>query len=331
MFALQFDLMKIVPARYILENALRTGQLEPGALVVESSSGTFALGLAIVCANLGLRLSLVTGQLEESVEWRLRNLGATIEKIFSGRGYMGGIQQKRLDRLSEVLKANPGAFWPRQYDNPLHPAAYAMLAESVGQELGRVDFLVASVGSGGSICGFARILRKTNPNLKVVAVDHNLSVLFGPTSGQATPLCRECYEPLLGMGSDIVIANLDHTQCDEVHWVPVAQMVRALHSLHARSGLLLGPTTGAAYSVAEWISQCNPGSRILTLFPDHGIRYMKAVYNDGWLAERAEELKRKWNSPMAVDSPVSVGSDWAYFPWRRRSYREVLGHGPVSR
>lgn len=331
MFALKFDLMKIVPARYILENALETGQLRPGGLVVESSSGTFALGLAIVCANLGLRLSLVTGQLEESVEWRLRHLGASIEKIFSGKGYMGGIQQKRLDRLSHVIAENPGAFWPRQYDNPLHPAAYGALAESIAQDLGKVDFLVASVGSGGSICGFARVLRKSNPNLKVIAIDHNLSVLFGPTSGEATPLCRECYEPLLGMGSDIVIANLDHTQCDETHWVPVAQMIRAVHSLHAQKGLLLGPTSGAAYSVAEWISKCNPGRRVLTIFPDHGIRYMKTVYDGQWLSERAEELEREWHAPTPVNSPVSVGADWSIFPWRRRSYREVLGHGPVPR
>lgn len=331
MFALRFDLMKIVPARFILEHALQTGQLEPGGLVVESSSGTFAMGVAIVCANKGLRLSLVTGQLEESVEWRLRHLGASIEKIFSGKGYMGGIQQKRLDRLSHVLAENPGAFWPRQYDNPLHPAAYANLAEAVAKELGKVDILVASVGSGGSICGFARVLRETNPHLKVIAVDHNLSVLFGPTSGQATALCRECYEPLLGMGSDIVIANLDHSECDEVHWTPVAQMIRAVHSLHARNGLLLGPTSGAAYSVAEWASRRHPGSRVLTIFPDHGIRYMRTIYDGAWLEQRAEELKREWHDPIAVDSPVSVGADWSYLAWQRRTYREMLGHGPVSR
>jgi cysteine synthase len=331
LFALQFDLMKIVPARFILETAVRTGALQRGGLVIESSSGTFALGLAIVCANLGLRLSLVTGQLEESVEWRLRHLGASIEKVFSGSGYMGGIQQKRLDRLRQVMAANPGSYWPRQYDNPLHPLAYAELAESTARSLGRIDYLVASVGSGGSISGFARVLRKTNPGLQVIAVDHNLSVLFGPTSAEATPLCRECYEPLLGMGSDIVIPNVDHTQCDEVHWTPVAQMIRAVHQLHQRYGLLLGPTAGAAYSVADWIAQAHPDRRVLTIFPDHGIRYMQTIYHSAWLKPREEELQRVWAQPVMVDSPTRVGSDWARFDWGRRSYAEVLGHGPVSR
>lgn len=329
--ALQFDLMKIVPARFILETAVRTGALQKGGLVIESSSGTFALGLAIVCANLGLRLSLVTGQLEESVEWRLRHLGADIEKVFSGSGYMGGIQQKRLDRLAQVMAANPGSYWPRQYDNPLHPQAYAELAESTARSLGRIDYLVASVGSGGSISGFARVLRKTNPWLQVIAVDHNLSVLFGPTTAAATPLCRECYEPLLGMGSDIVIPNVDHTQCDEVHWTPVAQMIQAVHQLHRRYGLLLGPTAGAAYSVADWIARAHPDRRVLTIFPDHGIRYMQTIYQSSWLRAREEELQRVWPQPVVVDSPTRVGADWARFDWGRRSYTEVLGHGPVSR
>lgn len=331
LFAMQFDLMKIVPARFILETALKTGELKKGGLVVESSSGTFALGLAIVCANLGLRLSLVTGQLEESLEWRLRQLGASIEKVFSGSGYMGGIQQKRLDRLKEVMADNPGSYWPRQYDNPLHPQAYAALAASAAQSLGRIDFLVASVGSGGSISGFARVLRQSNPGLSVIGVDHNLSVLFGPTSADATPLCRECYEPLLGMGSDIVIPNVDHAQIDEVHWVPVAKMIQAIHHIHHQYGLLLGPTAGAAYAIADWIAQANPGSRVLTIFPDHGIRYMRTVYNAEWLNPRAEELQRTWAQPVRVESPTNVGRDWACFSWGRRSYPEVLGHGPVSR
>ena len=331
LFALQFDLMKIVPARFILETALKTGELKEGGLVVESSSGTFALGLAIVCANLGLRLSLVTGQLEETLEWRLRHLGASIEKIFSGSGYMGGIQQKRLDRLSQVMADNPGSYWPHQYDNPLHPLAYAALAEATAKSLGKIDYLVAAVGSGGSICGFARVLRNSNPGLSVIAVDHNLSVLFGPTSADATPLCRECYEPLLGMGSDIVIPNVDHAQCDEVHWVPVAKMIHAIHHIHSRYGLLLGPTAGAAFTIADWIAKAHPDSRILTIFPDHGIRYMRTVYNAEWLNARAEELQRTWSQPVVVDSPTKVGRDWARFPWGRRSYPEALGHGPVSR
>ncbi|MCI5150775.1 MAG: pyridoxal-phosphate dependent enzyme, partial [Candidatus Electrothrix sp. MAN1_4] len=205
LFAEKYDLMKIVPARFIIKQALETGALKKNGLVIESSSGTFAMGLALVCANLGLRLSLVTGPLEASVRWRLEHLGADIEIIPDAGKTLGGIQQARLNRINQIIEKNPRAFWPQQYSNPLHPASYAPIAESVEKRIGKIDLLVASVGSGGSICGMARVLRKSNPSLSVVAVDHNLSVLFGPTSGRAYPLCQECYIPLLGMGSDIVI------------------------------------------------------------------------------------------------------------------------------
>lgn len=332
LFAVKFDLMKIVPARFILENALKTGELEPGGLVVESSSGTFALGLAMVCANLGLRLSLVTGPLEPSVRWRLEHLGASIESVPSEAGQtLGGIQQARLDYLQGVLEKNPGAFWPQQYTNPLHPAAYADIATWLGESIGDVDFIVASVGSGGSMCGMSRILRKTNPDLQVVGVDHNLSVLFGPTTGEAYPLCQECYVPLLGMGSDIVIPNLDHAECDEVHWLPVAKMINAVHDLHSQYGLFLGPTAGAAYAVADWVAANNPGKNVLTIFPDHGIRYLQTIFDPQWLGERQDELKRDWSNPVAVDSPTKVAKDWEYIQWQRRTYQQVMGHEPVSR
>ena len=332
LIAVKFDLMKIVPARYILEDALARGVLQKGGLVLESSSGTFALGLALVCANIGLRLSLVTGPLEPALRWRLLHLGATIESVPAAAGLgLGGIQQARLDRLAEILAENPGAFWPRQYTNPLHPESYAPIARWLADSLGKVDFLVGSVGSGGSVCGMSRILRQHNPELSVLAVDHNLSVLFGRTSARVNALCQECYVPLLGMGSDVVIPNLDHTECDEVHWVPVAKMIQAIHHIHQRYGFLLGPTAGAAYAVAEWAARMNPGKKVLMIFPDHGIRYMQTVFNPDWLAARAEELRRDWPAPKWVAHPTKVAGDWERFAWQRRSYQEVLGHEPQSR
>lgn len=329
--AAQFDLMKIVPARHILQRALDTGRLKAGGLVVESSSGTFALGLALCCVEMGLRLSLVTGPMEASLRWRLEHLGATIDLVPSAEGGLGGIQQARLDRLQQVMADVPGAFWPQQYTNPLHPEAYAPIARQLGEAMGRVDYLVASVGSGGSMCGMARVLRETNPDLKVIGVDHNLSVLFGQTTARVHPLDDECYIPLLGMGSDIVIPNLDHTQCDEVHWLPVARMIRGIHHLHRTYGLLLGPTAGAAYAVADWIAAAHPEANVLTIFPDHGIRYMKTVYDGAWLAARADELARDWSAPRWVDGPAAVEGEWSRVAWGRRTYEEVNGHEKRSR
>lgn len=330
--AAKFDLMKIVPARYIVEQALKSGKLQPGGLVVESSSGTFALGLAQVCATLGLKLTLKTGPLEPVVAWRLKHLGAHFDTVeLDDANELQDQQEQRINMVKQTLRDVPGAFWPCQFDNPQHPEAYGAIAQNIGENLGKVDILVATIGSGGSLFGFYRGLREANPNIKVIAVDHNLSVIFGPTSEKVYPLCDENYVPLLGMGSDIVFKNVFHNECDEVHWVPIAQMINAAHDLHRTTGLLVGPTSGAALSVANWVAANNPDSNVLTVFPDHGIRYMNTVYDPHWLSEREDELKRTWAAPEVCSSPTEVAGEWTCFDWGRRSYEEVLGYPPLSR
>lgn len=331
LFAAKFDLMKIVPARYIVEQALASGALKPGGLVVESSSGTFALGLAQVCTTLGLRLTLKTGPLEPIVEWRLRHLGAHIDTIESNAGNLREIQEQRFDLVRKTLEEVPGSFWTRQHDNPQHPAGYVPVARAIGEQLGKVDILVGTVGSGGSLCGFARPLREANPDLEVVAVDHNMSVCFGLTSERVYPLCAEQWLTLLGMGSDIVFPNVCHSECDEVHWVPIAQMIHAIHELHRTTGLLVGPTSGAALTVANWLARNHPDHRVLTILPDHGIRYVDTVYHPSWLRERADELQRTWAEPVRCETPTEVAGEWTWFPWGRRSYDEVFGYPPAHR
>ncbi|WP_164517422.1 pyridoxal-phosphate dependent enzyme [Tabrizicola piscis] len=326
--AAQFDLMKMVPARKIILDAMDQGRLIQGGHVVESSSGTFALALAILSSALDFRLTLVTGPLDSALKWRLTQLGAQLEIVPDGIGYQGGIQQKRLDRLADILRDDPSAFWPQQYENPSNPASYSDLAALFQLEVGDVDILVATVGSGGSISGTSRYLRAAGRALEVHAVDHNLSVLFGSSPASVQSLCHECYEPLLGMGADIVIGNLDHTQCDVVHWVPVALMINAVHKLHRETGLLVGPTAGAAYVVADWLARENPTKTVVTIFPDHGIRYLSSVFSADWLQPRAGMLTYQQSAPVNVDHPTGVDGRWCSFDWARRSYVDVLGYPP---
>ncbi|OUD12288.1 PLP-dependent cysteine synthase family protein [Thioflexithrix psekupsensis] len=331
LFAAKFDLMKIVPARYIVEQALKSGELKPDGLVVESSSGTFALGLAQTCATLGLKLTLKTGYLEPIVEWRLRHLGAHIDTVTNAAGNLREIQEQRFALVRKTLEEVPGSFWTRQHDNPQHPAAYEPISRSIGESLGKVDILVATVGSGGSLCGFAKPLREANPELKVIAVDHNMSAIFGLTTGRAYPLCEENWLSMLGMGSDIVFPNVCHQACDEVHWVPIAQMINTVHDLHRTTGLFVGPTSGAALSVANWMARQYPACRVLAVLPDHGIRYMDTIFNPNWLNKNTEELQRTWSEPELCQSPTEVAGEWTYFPWQRRSYEEVFGHAITHR
>lgn len=152
--SLRFDLMKFTPALRILDDACSSGALPPGGAIYESSSGTFALALAIISAIRGYKLTLVTGPVSEVVRWRLEGLGATLHVVSASRCCEGGIQKARLEVLDELLAGNESAFWPRQYTNPLNARSYEALACELVEGGLDVDILVGSVGSGGSLFGW---------------------------------------------------------------------------------------------------------------------------------------------------------------------------------
>jgi cysteine synthase A len=205
---------------------------------------------------------------------KLKALGCHLHVV--ERMGKGGWQGARLERLHEVMAANPDAYWPRQYDNPDNPAAYTELAHELLWEMGGVDLLVGPVGSGGSLCGTARELRRTCPDLRVVAVDAVGSVIFG----QPDSLDR-CQR---GLGNSIVPANVDISEIDEVHWLNDREAFTATLDLARQQQIFAGNSSGSCYAVLRWLSgQVASGARIVGIFPDRGDRYVGTVYNpDYW-------------------------------------------------
>lgn len=328
----QFDIMKLVPAYALVRKALETGALKPNGLVIESSSGTFGLALAIVCKHFDVNLSLVTGPLSPSVRWRLENLDVAIQILEKPTGEEGGIQADRKKVLLDLLDKNPDSFWPQQHTNPDNPLSYSgEVADTIFDASGPIDVLVCSVGTGGSISGLGSALRQKNTDAKIVAVDHNSSILFGPTTGQVNRLCTDAYNAVLGMGADVVASNLRHSLVDQVHWVPMSNMVQAVHRLHREAGVLIGPTGGATYLVGSHIKSITPKARVLCITPDHGFRYADTVFNVDWLAEYSQEIQSASLAPIEIERPQDVTSEWVYMDWHRQSYKDALGHDPISR
>lgn len=331
-YAAKFDLMKFTPAKRILDEALACGRLKEGGEVIESSSGTFALALALLSSFYGLRLTLVTGPVSPIVRWRLESLGAKLHVVPSANNCEGGIQQARLHVLHRLLEEHPQAFWPQQYTNPLNSLSYGRIADNISKEIPRIDTIVASVGSGGSLFGMARFLRANrNPQLKVVAVDHNRSVIFGAEPKHITKMCRETFEQLLAMGAGIPMGNVEFEACDVIHWTPIPLMVQQVHRFHQTSGFMVGPSSGAVLAVAEWEAKQNPHKTILSILPDHGMRYIDTMFNPEWLSRWPDDMARTWTSPSEVKSPRHVVPDWCMYRWNRSSFSQVLGHLPVPR
>ncbi|HST63107.1 MAG TPA: pyridoxal-phosphate dependent enzyme, partial [Longimicrobium sp.] len=231
-----FPILKLLPAQYIVRKARETGELPPGGAIAETSSGTFGLALAMVAGQQGHPLSLISDPtLEPGFRRRLEDLGATVH-VVSDPGPSGAWQRARLEYLEALLEENPGTFCPRQYSNPQNPASYAPCAELLAQAVGEVDCLVGPVGSGGSLCGTASHLRLLSPELEVIAVDAQRSVIFGQSDARRT---------LKGIGNSIVPGNVDHTAVDVVHWVSAPESFLATRQLHRKHGVFMGPTSGA--------------------------------------------------------------------------------------
>lgn len=314
LFAVKFSLMKMIPARYIFDRAEEEGTLRPGTTVLETSSGTFALALARLCAQRSYPLIIVSDPEIESLRLRLENLGARLEVVRS-TGDDGGIQAVRLRRLRELQAERPDHFFPNQYGNANNPGSYAPVAELIAEAVGRVGCLIGPVGSGGSMCGTTRYLRTLLPEMRAVGVDTFGSVLFG------TP---ERPRSLRGLGSSILPPNVDQTVFDEVHWVDAAVSFLATRQLYRDHDVYAGPTSGAAYLVARDLCERST-ERVAFICPDTGDRYRDTVYHEAWLREHQLLATSIPTAPVRVAHPREAEPPWACFDWQRRSLAEVLG------
>ncbi len=310
-----FRLMKLVPAKYIIERAIAEKQLRPDVPVLETSSGTFALGLGIVCTEKRIPFHIVSdAAIDARLQARLRQLGGHVQIVGANAASGANIQVLRLEALQEQLHHRPGAFWTRQYDNPDNQRAYRNFARQLLDTLGNEIVLVGTVGSGASTCGTVQALRETDPSIPLIGVDTFGSVLFGLPAGP---------RPLRGLGNSIYPNNLQHECFDQVHWVAPAPVYAATRRLHARYGLYCGPTSGAAFMVAEQLRQ--PHKTVVFIAPDEGHRYADTVYDDAWWRQHGGGLPAGLDGPQKVSRPEAAAQPWACIDWERRTFEAVTG------
>lgn len=315
LFAACFPLMKLLPARYMLDCAQADGRLRPHGSIAETTSGTFGLALAMLAAMRGFKLTLISAEslIDERLRRRLGDLGATIQIVDDPEG--SGAQRERLARLQTILNEHYETFWPRQYDNPDNQLAYGRLAEWITRNIGSIDCLVGCVGSGGSLCGTGTFLRDLFSGLFLIAVDTQHSVLFGQRAGRRL---------LRGLGNSILPRNLEHQMIDEVHWVGALPAFAFTRKLHRENALFMGPTSGAAALVAHWYARNNPDAVTVVILPDEGFRYQDTVFNDDWLAGVDGWPLADVNGPVTLSRIEPAGEEfWSRMSWQRRSLAEV--------
>lgn len=255
----------------MIRDAEQRGLLQPGATIIEPTSGNTGVGLAWIAAVRGYT-TILTMPETMSVERRslLKAYGARLELTPGAKGMAGAIE-----RAEQLHAEIPNSIILGQFVNPANPAAHqATTGEEIWRDTdGRVDVFVAGVGTGGTITGVARALRNHKPEVEIVAVE--------PASSPAISEHRAGPHKIQGIGAGFIPENYDASVVDSVITVSNEDAFSGAKYLAEKEGLLVGISSGAAFMAAARLATMPEyaGKTIVALLPDTGERYLSA-YNE---------------------------------------------------
>lgn len=272
-------------AKGMIRDAEAKGLLKPGATIVEGTAGNTGIGLAVLGIERGYRVvvTMPDNQAREKYEY-LEAMGADVRKVpvvpFANPGHFY--------HQAKALSEQHGWFWANQFENPANGDFHA---ETTGKEIweqteGRVDVLVSSVGTGGTLGGVSRYLKEKNPKLEVVLLDPLGSGLYchvteGKVEGSGSSITE-------GIGIMRITENFRRARVDSAMRVTDQQMLEMLYHLARNDGLVVGTSAAlnvrGAYEVAKKYQ--GSGKRIVTFLCDHGSRYTSKVFNPEFLASK---------------------------------------------
>ncbi|MER8225608.1 2,3-diaminopropionate biosynthesis protein SbnA [Streptomyces sp. NPDC094143] len=287
--------VKLKSALGMVEDAESRGVLWPGGRIVESSSGSLGIALAVIAAARGYHFTCVTDPNISTQSLALiRALGAEVVQV-TRRDRNGGYLGTRIAHIHRMIEADPGLVWLNQYANPANAQAHARrTATSILKNIGHVDVLVVGAGTTGTLMGCTRHFRAFSPWTRIVAVDTTGSVTFGGPPGLR-------HIPGLGTSRRPELCRPD--QVDEVVLVDEPDAVRMCRRLARGHGLPVGGSTGSVLAALESMADRIPaGSRVVALSPDMGDRYVKTIYDDMWVANTygSDVLGGSGTHPVAV-------------------------------
>lgn len=277
----------------IVKDEIAKGKLKPGGTIVECTSGNTGCGLALVAAVMGFKVifTMPDKMSQEKVNL-LKAYGARV--VMCPTNVPADSPESYYSVARRIVEETPGAITTNQYFNPLNPDAHY---RTTGPEIwrdtaGRVDYYVAGLGTGGTISGAGRYLKEQNPEIKVIGVDTEGSILkhyfYHNEIIEAKPYLVE------GIGEDIIPGNIHWDWIDEVVTAPDRESFALTRRLCREEGILAGGSCGSAvYGAIEVARELDSDKIVVVLLPDTGERYLSKVHSDEWMMENGMMEKTK--------------------------------------
>jgi len=290
--------MKDRPAYHIIKQALDTGEIEPGTVVIESSSGNMGVGLAQACSYYGIRFICVVDP-KTTVQniLLLEAYGAEVDIVAAPDPMTGEYLQSRIERVRARLKSVKKGFWPNQYANVSNPAAhYGTMGEIVKALDGQVDYLFCATSTCGTLRGCAEYAQRHNLNTKVIAVDAVGSVIFGGRQakrlipGHGAAIRPQLYQP------DLAARCIHVTDLD---------CIVGCRLLARQEAIIAGGSSGAVLIAMSRIKdEIPPGANCVMIMPDRGERYLETIYSNSWVKKNFGDVSHLWKGCEEVEQGV---------------------------
>lgn len=277
------------PAKRILEHALSTGALSAGGVVIESSSGNMGIGLAQACRYYGLRFICVVDPKTTETNLRvMRAYGAESDLVSEPHPETGEFLQARIERVQELLRAIPGAFWPNQYANTGNSAShYHTTMHEVTTALGgKVDFVFVPTSTCGTLRGCGEYVRDHGMATRVIAVDAFGSVIFSDIRAPRM---------IPGLGAGLRPPLCEPSLVDECVHVSDLDCVVGCRRLMEREAIFAGGSSGGVLSAVQTFAGRIPADAVVVaLLPDRGERYLDTLFSDDWVLSHFGDVRSLW-------------------------------------
>jgi len=273
-------------AKFMIEKAEKEGRIRPGDTIVDNSSGNTALALAMVCALKGYKLKIVVRDTLSSEKIKfLKALNVEIVMIDST------IPPESPDSYNNIApriaQETPNGYYFNQHNNrENNETHYKTTGPEIWEQMeGKISYLIAGIGTGGTICGTAKFLKEKDSRIKVIGVDPAGSVFFDHFHSKK--LVKPSPYLLEGLGDEFLIGCVDFNFIDDIYQIKDKDAFLMTRELADKEAILAGGSSGAAiWATLKLAREIERSARIVTIFADSANRYLSTIYNDEWLKEK---------------------------------------------